>query len=69
MKPDPNKHHPDDLAALEQARRFIGDYKLKTDDDYKVPPEQRHTTITKYKQLLDIREQVSSIKLKIYYTK
>lgn len=58
VKPDPNKHHPDDLAALEQARKTIGDYKLKTDDDYKVPEEEKHTTLTKYQQLINIREEV-----------
>ncbi|XP_026479521.1 cilia- and flagella-associated protein 44-like [Ctenocephalides felis] len=58
VKPDPNKHHPDDLAALEQARKTIGDYKLKTDDDYKVPEEEKHTTLTKYQQLINIREEM-----------
>lgn len=29
-KPDPSKPDPDDLAAIEQAKESIGDYKLKT---------------------------------------
>ncbi|CAG9858658.1 unnamed protein product [Phyllotreta striolata] len=56
-KPDPMKNHPEDEKFLAEALLNIGDYKLKEADDYKAPPEERDTTVKKYKQVLDTRQK------------
>lgn len=33
-KPAEGQDHPDDMAAISEAERTVGDYKLKTDPDY-----------------------------------
>lgn len=60
-KPDPNSNHPDDIAAIKRAKNTIGDYKLKVFPDFSQTQEERETTLTKYKQLLDCRKKVLEI--------
>lgn len=57
-KPDPNVNHPDDVAAIEQAKNTIGDYKLKLSPNYSKSQEKRETTLTKYKEIMDCRKKV-----------
>jgi hypothetical protein len=59
QKPDEIKHHPDDIAAIVEAEESIGDYKLKSAANYRVPKHLRMTTVKKYDQLLEARERVS----------
>ncbi|GLH13926.1 Uncharacterized protein GBIM_18409 [Gryllus bimaculatus] len=42
MKPDPKVSHPDDVAAMEQAERTIGDFKMKTDPNFTVYQIQKN---------------------------
>ncbi|XP_056639556.1 cilia- and flagella-associated protein 44 isoform X1 [Diorhabda sublineata] len=63
-KPDPAKNHPDDEKFLQEAMQNIGDYKLKEADNYKPLPEERETTIKKYKQVLDTRLKQYNIRHK-----
>ncbi|XP_053686558.1 cilia- and flagella-associated protein 44 [Sabethes cyaneus] len=61
-KPDPNVNHPDDDIAIKEAASSIGDYKLKTDPDYNPEEKDRETTLTKYRDLLHVREKLFTIK-------
>lgn len=58
LKPVPGVNHPDDEVKLAEAMETIGDYKLKSAEDYKVPRHLRESTVKKYKQLLNMREKV-----------
>lgn len=57
-KPDPTKNHPEDEESLSRAESAIGDFKLKTAPDYKVPEVLRESMVKKYLQLLDARLKV-----------
>lgn len=63
-KPDETKNHPDDIAAIAEAEQSIGDYKLKSAADYRVPKHLRISKVKKYYQLLEARERVSCVFLK-----
>ncbi|XP_048505660.1 cilia- and flagella-associated protein 44 isoform X2 [Athalia rosae] len=56
-KPDPHVNHPDDLTAIDHADHTIGDYKLKTSQNYSISKEQRENMLNKYKQFLDARKK------------
>ncbi|KAK4886372.1 hypothetical protein RN001_002643 [Aquatica leii] len=55
LKPQKGVNDPEDEVALADAMANIGDFKLKTAVDYKVPPQLRESTVKKYKQLLYTR--------------
>ena len=58
-KPDDNSNQdPKDLSAIKDARDSIGDYKLKTAEDYVVPEGQRVNADIKLMQLLQLLNQV-----------
>ena len=57
-KPDMDKTDPMDEQIIQEAEQSIGDYKLKSDSDYRVPADQVVTTVSKYQQLLDVRQRV-----------
>lgn len=57
-KPKLGEKDVDDEEELARAEETIGDYKLKTSADYKVPKHLRESKVKKYKQLLHCREQV-----------
>ncbi|XP_023287600.1 uncharacterized protein LOC105700070 isoform X2 [Orussus abietinus] len=61
-KPDPHVNHPDDVLAIAEAKRTIGDYKLKLSSNFSAPPEKRESTLTKYKQLLDCRRKAHHLR-------
>ena len=42
-QPDDKYEDPKDVAAMEMAKKHMGDYKLKTADDYKVTPTRLHS--------------------------
>ena len=49
---------PDDEGLLKAAIESIGDFKLKSAPEYKVPKHLRISTVRKFKELLDTREKV-----------
>lgn len=57
-KPKKGVNHPLDVKNLEIAENTIGDFKLKTSDDYKAPKEERETTLKAYARLLGTRLEV-----------
>lgn len=46
------------MNAIKEAKDNIGDYKLKTADDYVVPEDQRVNAEIKLMQLLQLLDQV-----------
>lgn len=56
-----------DLAAIEEARKTIGDYKLKTSPAFDLLSEERDTLFSKYKQLLNCRKKVCTIYWHLYF--
>lgn len=59
QKPDPNRNHPDDDRKIEEAERSIGDYKLKTGQEFE--PQPYETLTWKYKQIVTLRERLNDI--------
>lgn len=55
QKPDPNRNHPDDDAQIEEAKRNLGDYKLKIGSDYE--PKSSETLTQKYIEIVKCRER------------
>ena len=60
-KPDITKMHPSDIEAIQNAEETVGDFKLKSAPDYRVPKHLRMSTVNKYDELLNVRERVSII--------
>lgn len=58
IKPVKGVDSPEDIQALAEAEATIGDYKLKSDPLYKPPKHLRMTTVKKYKQFFEARQQV-----------
>ena len=48
------------MNAIKEAKENVGDYKLKTADDYVVPEDQRVNAEIKLMQLLQLLDQVNS---------
>lgn len=48
-KPDGDYVNPEDAAAIERAQKQMGDFKLKSDQDY-VPPQGERMTAARKKQ-------------------
>ncbi|KAL0267585.1 UNVERIFIED_CONTAM: hypothetical protein PYX00_009818 [Menopon gallinae] len=61
-KPNPNKPHREDVEAIQAAKENIGDYKLKSSENFKVQPEQKITTVTMYDKLLKTRRRIYQLK-------
>ena len=57
-KPDDNYESIDDVNAIREAQENIGDYKLKSADDYVVPDHLRMNTVKARARLLQLKEQV-----------
>lgn len=60
-KPDTNADNEEDVKAVEEAKKTIGDYKLKISNNYNYDENfkvSRDTTLSKHKQLLDCRKKV-----------
>lgn len=58
--PDDNYEDPEDVAAIAEAQSNMGDYKLKTADDYVVPDHLRMNVEKAIMKLLVLKELVSS---------
>lgn len=55
QKPDPNRNHPDDDAKIAEAKKNLGDYKLKINADYE--PKSTETLTAKYIEIVECREK------------
>ncbi|XP_011636228.1 uncharacterized protein LOC105426623 [Pogonomyrmex barbatus] len=58
QKPDISVTHAHDMLAIEEAKRTIGDYKLKTSPTFDLLSKDRDTLFSKYKELLNCRKKV-----------
>lgn len=67
-KPDISVNYTHDVFAIEEAKRTIGDYKLKTSSPSKLLPEEQDTLFSKYKELLNCRKKVGRLKKSIIYS-
>ncbi|KAF5282198.1 hypothetical protein FQR65_LT02895 [Abscondita terminalis] len=62
LKPQSGLNNPEDEIKISEAESKIGDFKLKSALDYKVPHELRESTMKKYKQLLFARLRQYTLK-------
>lgn len=60
--PNPDADHPSDVKMIEEAKRTIGDYKLKSDEDFEASDEQRETVASKLQQIVKTREDAFNIR-------
>ena len=58
-KPDDNYEDPADVSAIREAQDNMGDYKLKSADDYVVPDHLRMNTDKARSKLLVLKDLVS----------
>ena len=67
MDANPNEKYedPQDLAAIRHAQLHMGDYKLKSSDNYIVPENERIDAEKKKKQIFLLRESVNTIQIVI----
>jgi len=63
MKPDDKYEDPKDVSAIQHAQTHMGDYKLKTDEDYVVPEHLRIDAEKKRRQMVLLEESIHSIKM------
>lgn len=61
-KPDDKYQDPSDVAAIRYAIAHMGDYKLKSADNYIVPENERVDADKKRKQILLLNESIKSLK-------
>lgn len=61
-KPDNKYEDPRDVAAINYAQNNMGDYKLKTNEDYIVPESERVDTEKKKRQINLLTEGVHILK-------
>ncbi|KAL5033039.1 hypothetical protein BDV3_000061 [Batrachochytrium dendrobatidis] len=62
VKPDDTYEDPKDVAAIRYAQHHMGDYRLKTANNYIVPENERIDADKKKKQILLLRESIISLK-------
>lgn len=55
-----NYENPDDVASIKYAEDNLGDFKLKSSDDYVVPENQRMNVFRAVERLMEVKEFVSS---------
>jgi WD40 repeat protein len=63
QKPDESQDDNRDVEAIKVAEKTIGDYKLKSADDYEVPEEQRINAIKKIRQMAMLEDSMMMIRL------
>ncbi|KAF6034679.1 hypothetical protein EB796_007012 [Bugula neritina] len=61
-RPDDNYEDPEDVAAIAEAQNNMGDYKLKTADDYVVPDHLRMNVEKAIMKLLVLKEIIHEVK-------
>ena len=63
-KPAEDADDPRDVKAIEDASKFLGDYKIKTSEDYEVPEDQQVNAEKKRRQMILLEESIRNIKVK-----
>ena len=63
-KPADDADDPIDVKAIADAIKNLGDYKIKTSDNYEVPEDQQVNADKKKKQLVLLLESIHNIKVK-----
>ena len=61
-KPDDKYEDPKDVAAIRYAQNHMGDYKLKTAENYIVPDNERVDTDKKKRQINLLSESIFLLK-------
>ncbi|KAI4492234.1 hypothetical protein M0802_009924 [Mischocyttarus mexicanus] len=61
-KLDPNINHPDDIAAIELAKKTIGVYNLKDSPRLNLQSQIENLTMIKYKQYLDCKQRLHHLR-------
>uniref|UniRef100_A0A8C9S6G7 Cilia- and flagella-associated protein 44 n=1 Tax=Scleropages formosus TaxID=113540 RepID=A0A8C9S6G7_SCLFO len=64
-KPSENCEDPQDVLAIQQAMENMGDFKLKTAEDFTVPEHLRIDAKTKRVQLMALEDQIHRRKMKM----
>lgn len=54
-----NYENPEDVASIKYAEENLGDFKLKSSDDYVVPENQRMNVFRAVERLMQVKEFVS----------
>lgn len=67
-KPDDKYQDPNDVAAIRYATAHMGDYKLKSADNFIVPENERVDADKKKRQILLLNESIRSLKEVKYVT-
>lgn len=62
-KPDEHEDDIRDVDAIKIAEKTVGDYKLKSAEDYEVPEEQRINALKKIRQLAMLEDSMMMIRL------
>jgi len=57
-KPDISINHTHDILAIEEAKRTVGDYKLKTFSTFNLLSKEQDSLFLKHKELLNCRKKV-----------
>jgi hypothetical protein len=63
-KPAEDADDPRDVKAIEDAAKFLGDYKIKTAEGYEVPEDQQVNAEKKRRQMILLEESIHNIKTK-----
>jgi hypothetical protein len=58
--------NPDDLAAIKDAEDNLGDFKLKSSENYILPEEQRMNVFKASKRLISIKQTVAYFQQKYF---
>ncbi|CRK89887.1 CLUMA_CG003434, isoform A [Clunio marinus] len=61
-RPNPEQDHPADQKFIEEARKTIGNYKLKTDPNFEANENERETIVKKLQEVLQAREDIFNIR-------
>ena len=60
--------NPEDLENIKFAEENLGDFKLKTSNDFIVPEEQRMNVYKAVERLMKIKEYVKIVKKRYHYS-
>ncbi|XP_054260154.1 cilia- and flagella-associated protein 44-like [Macrosteles quadrilineatus] len=61
-QPDQDKNLSTDISAIEHAMRTIGDYKLKSSEEFKLPDQSKNTSLHKLNQLVQAKREIFNMK-------
>eukprot|EP00759_Apiculatamorpha_spiralis_P046826 PhF_6_TR42944/c0_g1_i1/m.65261 len=62
-KPKDDEDDPKDVAAINRAKKFMGDYKLKSDPEYDIPDKHKVTAERKMRQLILNEEMLTKMRM------